>query len=197
MKTKKCNICNKIKAIKDFYVCKGCINNISPHCKKCDNVKTAVYRNNNIEKLKESRRENKLKQSNYAKAWYAENKAHVIKYQRKYQKIRRNTDTLFKLKKNLRSRLYSALKGFNKSAKTEELIGCSINDLKNYLTKNFKNDMTWDNYGNKKDIKCWEVDHIKACASFDLSKEFEQRKCFHYTNLQPLWMKDNRVKSKY
>jgi hypothetical protein len=51
--------------------------------------------------------------------------------------------------------------------------------------------MTWDNYGKKG----WHVDYILPCASFDLTKEEEQKKCFHYTNLQPLWWLDNIKKS--
>ncbi len=49
--------------------------------------------------------------------------------------------------------------------------------------------MTWDNYGE------WHIDHIKPCALFDFTKEEQQRECFHYTNLQPLWAKDNMRKS--
>ena len=58
-----------------------------------------------------------------------------------------------------------------------------------YKQKQFKVGMSWSNYGK------WEIDHIKPCASFDLSKPREQRKCFHYTNLQPLWKLENRSKN--
>jgi hypothetical protein len=47
--------------------------------------------------------------------------------------------------------------------------------------------MNWDNYG----FYGWHIDHIRPCASFDLSKPSEQRKCFNYTNLQPLWATEN------
>jgi hypothetical protein len=90
-----------------------------------------------------------------------------------------------KVIKNLRIRLKDALKNNIKSKYTLELIGCSIIFLKQHLEKQFKIGMTWSNYGK------WHIDHIRPCASFDLSKAEEQHKCFHYTNLQPLWALDN------
>ena len=48
--------------------------------------------------------------------------------------------------------------------------------------------MSWNNYGK------WHVDHIRPCIDFDLSKPEEQQKCFHYTNLQPLWAEENMRK---
>jgi len=71
-----------------------------------------------------------------------------------------------------------------------KLVGCSIDQLKQHIEKQFKKGMSWDNWG----IYGWHIDHIKPCASFDLTKESEQKKCFHYTNLQPLWAKENLKK---
>jgi len=111
-----------------------------------------------------------------------------------YSKQRRKNDLCFKLLGNLRHRLNIAVKNGSKSERTKELLGCTVKFLKKHLELQFKDNMSWDNYGRKKDIKCWEIDHIKPCVSFDLSKNKEQRKCFHYSNLQPLWAKENRTK---
>ena len=90
----------------------------------------------------------------------------------------------------MRCRLRGALAGTSKSAATLELLGCSVEELKKHLENQFVKGMTWNNYG----LHGWHIDHIIPCASFDLTKEEEQRKCFHYTNLQPLWAKDNYAK---
>ena len=58
-----------------------------------------------------------------------------------------------------------------------------------YLDAKFTDGMSWENHGE------WHIDHILPCASFNLLIEDEQRKCFHYTNLQPLWAKDNLSKA--
>ena len=50
--------------------------------------------------------------------------------------------------------------------------------------------MTWENHG-----KIWEIDHILPCASFDLTILEEQKKCFHYTNMQPLFTTTEIAKS--
>jgi hypothetical protein len=99
---------------------------------------------------------------------------------------RKKNDPAFKL----RSRLGSALKNQNaiKSNKTMELVGCTIPFLRGYLEAKFKDDMTWENHGE------WHIDHIKPCASFNLLDDEEQKKCFHYKNLQPLWADENLSK---
>ena len=107
-----------------------------------------------------------------------------------YEKKRKEVDPNFKLSKTLRSRLGSALRCQNaeKRHSTLELTGCSIEFLRGYLEAKFKDGMTWENHGK------WHIDHIIPCASFDLTKDDEVKKCFHYTNLQPLWSKENLEK---
>ena len=108
----------------------------------------------------------------------------------KYERKRKLIDPEFKLLKTLRSRLATALrsKNANKSKSTKELTGCDILFLKGYLEAKFTEGMSWENHGD------WHVDHIRPCCSYDLTIEEEQKKCFHYTNLQPLWAKENLSK---
>lgn len=124
----------------------------------------------NIEKVRESR-----------KKWRKNNP----EWHKKYMKRRCSNDVGFRLKHNLRKRIWDALKGRSKSNRTVVLIGCSVEFLVKYIERKFQKEMTWNNYGE------WHIDHIKPCISFDLIKEEEQRSCFHYSNLQPLWKLDN------
>jgi hypothetical protein len=106
-------------------------------------------------------------------------------------KKRMEVDIDFKLRIYLKTRIRMALKRKNKSTTIMNLTGCSVKELRLYLESKFKKGMSWDNYG----YYGWHIDHIRPCASFDLSKPEEQAKCFHYTNLQPLWQKENMKKA--
>lgn len=99
------------------------------------------------------------------------------------------SDPSFRLLINCRRRVYRALRGKLKSAKTLELIGCTVAQLRLWLVQQFSPGMTFENYGK------WHVDHIRPCASFDLNDPTQQKECFHYTNLQPLWAADHFRKS--
>ena len=83
--------------------------------------------------------------------------------------------------------------GGKKQSKTFELLGYSVEDLKKHLESQFKDGMSWSNHGKFG----WHIDHILPCASFDLTNPEEQKKCFHYSNLQPLWWNENLAKSKH
>jgi hypothetical protein len=86
--------------------------------------------------------------------------------------------------------LKSTLKGKPpKAGRTLEMLGCSLEYFKQYLEERFQPGMSWENRDR------WHIDHILPCASFDLADTEQQRKCFHYTNMQPLWAGDNMKKS--
>jgi hypothetical protein len=93
----------------------------------------------------------------------------------------------YRLRANLHNRLNWALKGIAKSAGTLELLGCTIDELKQHLEKQFQPGMTWDNHS----PTGWHIGHRKDCWQFDLTDPAQQRACFHYTNLFPQWAQDN------
>lgn len=114
------------------------------------------------------------------------------KYWREYmQKMRGTPEGIVLLAARKRLNELVRLKGAYKPGKTRELIGCTVRELKEHLEAQFTDGMTWDNYGRYG----WHIDHIRPCASFDLSDPEQVRQCFHYTNLQPLWGVDNMRKS--
>lgn len=114
-------------------------------------------------------------------------------YAKTSHKRRRATDPIFRLRCNLRNRLKLALrsKGVKCLGRSMSLIGCDEMHLKNHLQRQFTKGMTWANMGK------WHVDHILPCASFDLSDPEQQAKCFHFSNLRPLWAAENRAKRDY
>jgi hypothetical protein len=111
-------------------------------------------------------------------------------YNKKYHVDRYKKNIEFKIKRLLRNRFFHAL---NKNTKTQsviELIGCSINYIEQYLESQFKPEMNWNNHG-----ELWEIDHIIPCSVFDLTNIEQQKQCFHYTNLQPLFKTNELAES--
>jgi len=139
---------------------------------------TIAYRIKNREKIREIDKRSRKKN------------AHKIS-ERRRQKYR--TDIHFRLRQKLSGSIRGILRkhGCRKSLKTMELLGCSIECFKKHLEDQFTDGMTWDNYGQYG----WHIDHIKPCAAFDLTKPEEQKKCFNYKNLQPMWWPDNLKKN--
>lgn len=96
----------------------------------------------------------------------------------------------FRVKHSLRSRLNHALKNDQKTGSAVNDLGCSIAEFKVHIESLFQPGMAWSNYGRRG----WHIDHIKPLARFKLSDSEELKKACHYTNLQPLWAKDNLSK---
>jgi hypothetical protein len=94
---------------------------------------------------------------------------------------------------NLRSRLSKALSRKQKTVSMNQYLGCTLNELRLYIESKWKPGMTWDNYS----INGWHIDHIKPLASFDLTDPEQLKEACCYTNLQPMWAKDNRSKGDY
>ena len=95
----------------------------------------------------------------------------------------------FRLYTCIRTRINKVIKNNIKCKKTLDLLGIpNLKFLKNYLESKFKPGMSWEKRG------LIHIDHIIPCASFDLTDKKQQVKCFHYSNLQPLWAKENLIK---
>ncbi len=200
---KVCICCRESKSTAEFprhsrYSC-----GYDSHCKACRNTKNKTYRDSNPQLVSKSRKEHyqrnietmrasaivanskrkPLKRA-YDKIYRDKNAARIADYKAAWNKKDRQKPES-RLKRNMRRRIVHALNGRKKSSRTVALIGCTFEELKSHLESQFLEGMTWDNYGD------WHVDHIKPCYEFDLTDELQQRECFHFSNLRPLWATDN------
>lgn len=205
-----CSTCNSLKPLSEFTKlsrskdgynkkCKSCVYsyNNSNRLEKLDQYKETrkVNYQKNIEKMREEKREyyknHKEEKSLYDVEYRAKNKESIAAYKKEWERSQRH-DPKFKLTRNLRRRVHHALKGRSKSAKTFDLIGCSVEDFKQHIESLWLEGMSWENYG----PTGWHIDHIKECHTFDLLDPQQQRECFHYSNQRPLWAKDNLSRPK-
>lgn len=156
------------------------------------------YRTKNKKKLSLSQKEyyqkNKIKLKQKMKQYREFNKEKIYKgrnkkNRNKWLKNKRKKDILFNLKISCRNRTLRFLKSRNltKKLKFSEYIGCSTIELKIHLEKQFTEGMTWENQGK------WHIDHIIPLSSAKTEEQIY--KLLHYTNLQPLWAKDNIKKA--
>jgi len=143
------------------------------------------YRNENKERLKIAKTQYYKNNTLYFKNYREVNKAKSSLYSKIYRSNKRNSDYMFKLKDNIRTRIGMAIKAknFAKNYRTNEYLGISYAKYKVYLERKFEKGMTWENYGQ------WHIDHIIPLAS--ATNEEELKLLFHYTNTQPLWADEN------
>jgi hypothetical protein len=170
------------------------------------------YREANREKVlagqKKWREENREKAHAGQKKWREANREYLKVQGKKwrnensektnaYMRSRRRNDPTFRLQGNLQTALWSCLSGKQKKSRTLEYVAIDLEKLWEYFESKFTDGMTRENYGE------WHVDHIRPLSSFDFdqfkegSEEYENllHQAWHYTNLQPLWAKDNLSKN--
>jgi hypothetical protein len=195
------------------YICKKCLSIKFTIYRRLNIEKIKQYRLNNITKIKKRDHlyyiNNKFTRQLYNKQYYIKNiekhnqnsreyyekNKNSIKKQRIKNKDRRNKqlknrrryDINFKIIHNNTVRIKQALKNNQKTGHTIELIGCSVDELKSHLQKQFTTGMSWENYGKGG----WDIDHIIPCSFFDFTDPEQQKKCCHYSNLQPMWHIEN------
>lgn len=201
---KQCSACTNKQKYLTKLLCSKCYykvnrNHILAHKSKtydplCKKAYNGAYYLANRETLLLDKKEyflnNQSKLLTYKKSHYLENRQAIVAHNLKYIIARSKIDPMFRLSRNLRSRLYSAIKNNYKSGSAIQDLGCSIEELKVHLEGQFTQTMTWDNYG----PKGWHVDHIRPLCSFDLSDLNQLKQACNYANLRPLWWSDNLSK---
>jgi hypothetical protein len=152
--------------------------------------KNKKYREDNKEKWLKYLKINSEKISNKNREWRKNNIIKRRNYEREYDKKNYNTNILYKLSKNIRRRVreFMKTKKICKNINTYTIIGCTPEELKIHLEKQFQIGMSWENQG----FYGWHIDHIIPLSSAKTEEEIY--KLCHYTNLQPLWWWDNLKK---
>jgi len=162
--------------------------------------RSSRYRENHPDRFKKALKSWKDKNSEhcveYRKKRYSKNKERFSVEAKLYNQSHKEGSAtrarLFyerhKIQCNLGRRIREKLRSGKDGKKVEWFLGCSIDFLKLHLESKFKPGMSWDNYGK------WHIDHVRPCASFNLENHDQQKECFNWTNLQPLWAKENRSK---
>ena len=184
---KRCTKCSEIKQFNSFSPQKAGYMGLKAQCRECDVEYDKQFQSKTNFRTERDKTD-KAKQ--YRKKYVAENIDWWRKYEREYRYNRRREDMFFKIKGNMSGRLSDLINKRNLSTNTLELIGCDRETFISHIETQFTEGMTWENYG----LKGWHVDHIIPLSSFDLTVENEVKKACHYTNLQPLWWKDNLEK---
>lgn len=171
MERKVCSKCKLEKSVCEFSFRTKTNRPIST-CKKCEIDRVKSYKEQNSTKVLESKKKYREKINKYF-----------------YNK--RRTDSVYKLTCNYRLRIHNFLKKneLSKNDNTTSMIGCVPKQLKIHIENQFTDGMSWDNYG----LFGWHIDHIVPLSS--VKTEEDLYKLCHYTNLQPLWAKDNWSKS--
>lgn len=196
---KTCTKCGKQKSISKFYSKYNRKQNKSFVCSICTTCEQLRH--------KDWYEANRSRVQSYSRSYYKENRKSILLTLKNYREENRvefrkkslaqhkklyKSSASYRIACLLRGRVFQVLKGHSKSAKTLKLLGCSVEHLRQQFESQFTEGMCWSKFMNG-DI---HIDHIRPCSSFDLSRESEQQKCFHYSNLQPLWAEDNLKKGK-
>lgn len=199
---KKCAYCHGILPLEKFPIRKNSRDGRKTYCYECQRVKALDRSRRPDVKAKKKERESKP-EFLIRLSKYREGSDKYKESQRRYQKSDKYKKTVSLYNKNLQRRIrgkisiriYSALKTQNqiKLMRFNEYLGCTLDFFMRHIESRFLPNMTWDNWGRGEGM--WHIDHVIPCAAFDLTDIEQQKKCFHYTNQQPLWEKLNLQKN--
>jgi hypothetical protein len=184
-----CNFCKLEKPLDEFYTNKSVKSGKTTFCKICGKTRRDAYYITNREKVLKKQKEHNAR---YHTKVTATSKQLRKQYARKYVADRLKRDIVFKLRHYMRNSINRALRSIlqEKDTSSLEVIGCiDWTTFKEHLEKQFTGNMIWDNYG----PKGWHIDHIIPISSAKTVEDV--LRLSHYTNLQPLWARDNYLKS--
>ena len=176
---KKCRKCRIEKLISLFAKDSSRKDGLQPECKECklQGIKQSGYQY-------QKQWNGKKREEGYWKKYGDSG------YWNDYNKRRRKTDPYYSLYINLRSRISNLLSGRTKSKHTQEIIGLTTDQFKQYIEDKWGEGMKWDNYGYGEGK--WVLDHHIPISSAKTEEEIY--KLNHYTNLKPMWFKENLMK---
>jgi len=201
-----CKECMRIKGLEYYHntkdIRKNDINrnrrNYYQNNKESEKLKNKKYKKENSDKIKQYnknyRENNKEKIKLLDKNYRENNKEKIRESIKKYTNERFKNDLIFKISHYYRNMIRKSFRrnGYNKKSKTNEILGCSFEELKLHLESKFEDWMNWDNRGlyNGELNYGWDIDHIIPLSSVETEEDVI--KLNHYTNLQPLCSKVNR-----
>jgi hypothetical protein len=203
-----CNGCNRWLPLDKFGKYRKYWDGLTKRCKECRNN---YNKNEDPSRIANRKKRFYSKNPGYNKKYYLKNKEELLKQGKIYYKLhkeqhnkiskqyrethkaeinawarrRKREHPEIKLIANLRSRLSGIVSGKRKDLPMTLLIGCTLEELKLHIESQFTEEMSWENYGE------WHIDHIKACYLYNLLDLEQQKQCFHYSNLRPLWASEN------
>jgi len=184
---KKCPQCNQQQSLSSFFCDKNRKDGHYIYCKTCCKLRQKQHRTKYKKQLAlMEHMRNQTETRKQSKRTYKKSKKFKISNKR-YERNKKLTDLTYKLKANLRGRFYHAIKDNAKGGSAVRALGCSVSELKVYLESQFQPGMSWDNWSRNG----WHIDHVIPLNNFNLSDSEQVKQACHYTNLQPLWAKDN------
>ena len=181
-----CNDCRKEYREKNRLIIKSKQNEYYENNKQDLLNKNKLYRIHNQESIRIQRKEYRSRDK--VKEHIALKNKEYLPKKKEQIKIRRKTDLNFQLSEVLRSKIHKMLK--NKNTTYTSVLGCDLEFFKSWIQFRFDSEMAWDNFGT-----LWQIDHILPISLFNLKNTNEIKTCFHWTNLQPLYSDQNRLKS--
>lgn len=178
---KTCTKCNQLRPLKDYGIKISHSDGLQYWCKSCHQNYKKSYYSDNLVQARQERLD-----------WKKSNLDKVKSYECSRRSWRYKNDPIFRIVKNQRNRVKQLVT--NKPTSFTKSIGCGTEFLKTYLESKFQSGMSWSNYGNGEGY--WNIDHIRPLASFEnLQNKDQFEEAFNYKNLQPLWWRDNLLKS--